>query len=148
MTYMNESGQAAAKLQRMFDLAAADMLVVYDDIDLPLGAVRVRERGSAGTHKGMKSVIRHLGSQDFPRLRIGIQPAAGRAADDIVGYVLGPLRGKAWDALQEGVARAADAAEAFLQSDIHAAMNRFNRRTNSLLPRDGEAKTSTRRIHD
>jgi len=147
MTYMNESGQAVRKLGRMFAFAPERLLLIYDDIDLPLGSIRVRERGSAGTHKGMKSVIQHLGSQEFPRLRIGIR-GAGPARDDIVGYVLRPMRGKALAALQEGVCRAADAAEAFMQSDIHDTMNRFNRRKNSLLPQDEEAKTSTRRIHD
>ena len=69
------------------------MLVIYDDIDLPLGGIRIRERGSAGTHKGMKSVIQHCGSQEFPRLRIGIQ-SPGRKTADIVRYVLTPLRGE------------------------------------------------------
>ncbi len=93
MTYMNESGIAVHKLQRMFDFDLANMLVIYDDIDLPLGDVRIREKGSAGTHKGMKSVIQHSGSQDFPRLRIGIQ-GPGRQAADIVHYVLAPAPGQ------------------------------------------------------
>ena len=69
------------KLSRMFDFEPARMLVIYDDIDLPLGSVRLRERGSAGTHKGMKSVIQHCGSQEFPRLRIGIQDAGHKPAE-------------------------------------------------------------------
>jgi PTH1 family peptidyl-tRNA hydrolase len=148
MTYMNESGQAVQKIRRMFDFDLAAMLVVYDDIDLPLGSIRVREKGSAGTHKGMKSVIQHCGSQDFPRLRIGIHPAAGRAAGDIVRYVLTPLRSKAYQLFQEGITQAADAAQVFLESDIHSTMNVFNRRKNSLLLQKGEAKTSTRRKND
>ncbi len=147
MTYMNESGLAVRKLGRMFAVESEHMLVIYDDVDLPLGAIRLRERGSAGTHKGMKSVIQHLGSQEFPRLRIGIL-GEGPARNNMVNYVLSPLRGKSWTALQEGIERAADAAEVFLQSDIHDTMNKFNRRKNSLLPQDEEAKTSTRRIHD
>lgn len=140
MTYMNESGQAVQKLRRMFDFDLASMLVIYDDVDLPLGGIRIREKGSAGTHKGMKSVIQHVGGQDFPRLRIGIRPAAGAAASDIVRYVLTPLRGKAYTLFQEGIAQAADAAQVFLESDIHSTMNRYNRRKNSLLLRKGEAK--------
>lgn len=147
MTYMNESGLAVRKLTRMFDFEPGQMLVIYDDVDLPLGSIRIRERGSAGTHKGMKSVIQHLGSQEFPRLRIGIR-GEGPASGDIVGYVLRPLRGKPWAALQEGVDHGADAAQAFLQTDIHSTMNTFNRRNNSLLPQAGEAKTSTRRKND
>lgn len=147
LTYMNESGVAVQKLRRMFDFAPAEMLVIYDDIDLPLGSVRLRERGSAGTHKGMKSVIQHLGSQEFPRLRVGIQGANAKPAD-IIRYVLTPLRSKPFIMFQEGVARAADAAETVLESDIHSTMNIFNRRKNSLLLHEEEAKSSTRRKND
>jgi len=147
MTYMNESGLAVQKLRRMFAFAAERLLVIYDDVDLPLGGIRLRERGSAGTHKGMKSVIQHLGITEFPRLRIGIQ-GSGRAGGDIVRYVLTPLRGKRLPLFQEGVARAADAAQTFLETDIHNAMNIFNRRNDSLLLPREEAKPSTRRIHD
>jgi PTH1 family peptidyl-tRNA hydrolase len=147
MTYMNESGLAVQKLQRMFSFEPAEMLVIYDDIDLPLGSVRLRERGSAGTHKGMRSVIQHGGSQEFPRLRIGIENAAARPAD-IIRYVLTPLRGKPYILFQEGVARAAEAAQAILDSDIHSTMNIFNRRKNSLLLQEEEAKSSTRRKND
>lgn len=147
MTYMNESGLAAAKLRRMFDLELADMLVIYDDIDLPLGSVRLRERGSAGSHKGMRSIIQHLGGPEFPRLRIGIHPDRPEVGD-LVHYVLTPLRGGAFAALRGGAERAADAAESVLQSDFHDAMNRYNRRHDSLLPPAGEAKTSTRRTND
>jgi PTH1 family peptidyl-tRNA hydrolase len=147
MTYMNESGQAAAKLRRMFAIDLSRLLVIYDDVDLPLGGVRLRERGSAGTHKGMRSIIQHVGSQEFPRLRIGIQPAGTRSGD-IVRYVLTPLRAKPFAALQEGVVLAADAAESVLQSDIHSTMNIFNRRKHSLLLHEEEAKSSTRRTND
>lgn len=147
MTYMNESGLAVQKLRRMFVFDLPSMLVIYDDIDLPLGGIRVREKGSAGTHKGMKSVIQHVGGQDFPRLRIGIQ-SPGRQPADIVHYVLTPLKGRKFDLLQEGVAKAADAAQAILETDIHSAMNIFNRRKNSLLLQKEEAKTSTRRKNE
>jgi len=147
MTYMNESGMAVQKLCRMFDFEPARMLVIYDDIDLPLGGVRLRERGSAGTHKGMRSVIQHVGSQEFPRLRIGIQ-GAGAKPVDIVRYVLTPLRGKPFILLQEGAARAADAVQSVLETDIHSTMNIFNRRKDSLLLHEEEAKSSTRRKND
>ena len=147
MTYMNESGQAVQKLRRMFDFDLTSMLVIYDDIDLPLGGIRVREKGSAGTHKGMKSVIQHVGGQDFPRLRIGIR-GDGAGSADIVRYVLTPLRGKAFTRFQEGIGLAADAAQVFLENDIHSTMNIFNRRKNSLLLQKGEAKTSTRRKNE
>ncbi len=147
MTYMNESGLAVQKLRRMFDFDLPSMLVIYDDIDLPLGGIRLREKGSAGTHKGMKSVIQHLGGQDFPRLRIGIQ-GDGTQSANIVRYVLTPLRGKAYTMFQEGIVQAADAAQVFLENDIHSTMNIFNRRKNSLLLQKEEAKTSTRRKNE
>jgi PTH1 family peptidyl-tRNA hydrolase len=147
MTYMNESGLAVQKLRRMFDFELSRLLVIYDDIDLPLGSVRLRERGSAGTHKGMRSVIQHVGSQEFPRLRIGIQGANPKPAD-IIRYVLTPLRGRPFALLQEGVAQAADAAQSIIDSDIHSTMNKFNRRKHSLLLQEEEAKSSTRRKND
>jgi len=147
MTYMNESGQAVAKLRRMFALDAGELLVIYDDIDLPLGGVRLRERGSAGSHKGMRSILQHLGSQEFPRLRIGIRPERPEVGD-LVRYVLTPLRGRPLASLRAGAERAADAAEDILQEDIHHVMNRYNRRNNSLLLPQEEAKPSTRRNHD
>ena len=147
MTYMNESGLAVQKLRRMFDFDLPAMLVIYDDIDLPLGGIRLREKGSAGTHKGMKSVIQHCGSQDFPRLRVGIRGDGPKSAD-IVRYVLTPLRGKTYNLFQEGIVQAADAAQVFLENDIHSTMNIFNRRKNSLLLQKEEAKTSTRRKNE
>ena len=146
MTYMNESGQAVQKLQRMFTFEPSRLLLIYDDIDLPLGSIRVREKGSAGTHKGMRSVIQYHGSGDFPRLRIGIQ-GVGPKPNDIIRYVLTPLKGKSYALFQEGIACAAAAAQAFLECDIHSAMNIFNRRKDSLLLPQEEAKTSTRRNH-
>jgi peptidyl-tRNA hydrolase, PTH1 family len=132
MTYMNESGQAVQKLKKMFAFDYSRMLVIFDDIDLPLGAIRIRERGSAGTHKGMKSVIQHSGTQEFPRLRIGIQNP-GRKAANIIHYVLTSFRGEKNEIFKLGILQAADAAEAFLETDILSTMNAFNRRKNSLL---------------
>jgi PTH1 family peptidyl-tRNA hydrolase len=132
MTYMNESGQVLAKLKRMFDFNLARMLVIYDDIDLPLGRIRIRERGSAGSHKGMKSIVQHGGTQEFPRLRIGIRPPQ-HPVSDVVHYVLTALRGEKFAAFTQGVQQAADAALAILDSDIQRTMNMYNRRKDSLL---------------
>ncbi len=132
LTYMNDSGRAVHALRSLYAFDLAEMVVVYDDVDLPLGEVRVRARGSAGTHKGMKSVLAATGSPEFPRVRIGIdRPGRSR---DIVHYVLAPLRGDAWQALQESSARAADAVRTIVQSGVTDAMNAYNRRANSLLP--------------
>ena len=144
MTYMNESGLAVQKLKKMYAFDYAQMLVIYDDIDLPLGHIRIRERGSAGTHKGMKSIIQHSGSQEFPRLRIGIQNP-GQKTSNIIHYVLTSFRGEKNEIFKLGILQAADAAEAILERDIHSTMNTFNRRKNSLLLPSEEAKTSTRR---
>ncbi len=132
MTYMNESGLVLPKLNRMFAFDYAQMLVIFDDIDLPLGHIRIRERGSAGTHKGMKSIIQHSGTQEFPRLRIGIHNP-GRKVSNIIHYVLTALRGEKNEIFKTGIMQAADAAEAILKTDIHNTMNTFNRRKNSLL---------------
>jgi PTH1 family peptidyl-tRNA hydrolase len=132
MTYMNESGLAVHKLQKMFTFDYSRMLVVYDDIDLPLGHIRIRERGSAGTHKGMKSIIQHSGTQEFPRLRIGIQNP-GRKTSNMVHYVLTSFRGEKNEIFKKGILQAADAVEAILETDILSTMNVFNRRKNSLL---------------
>jgi len=132
MTYMNESGQAVQKLKKMFTFDYSRMLVIFDDIDLPLGDIRIRERGSAGTHKGMKSVIQHSGTQEFPRLRIGIQNP-GRKSGNLVHYVLTSFRGEKSELFKLGILQAADAAEAILETDILSTMNTFNRRKNSLL---------------
>ena len=132
MTYMNESGLALPKLKKMFTFDYARMLVIYDDIDLPLGHIRIRERGSAGTHKGMKSIIQHSSTPEFPRLRIGIQPP-GQKVSNIIHYVLTALRGEKNEIFKLGIMQAADAAQALLETDIHSIMNAFNRRKNSLL---------------
>jgi len=132
MTYMNESGLVLQKLKKIFSFDTEQMLVIYDDIDLPLGDIRIRERGSAGTHKGMKSIIQHGGTQEFPRLRIGIQNP-GRKTSNLVHYVLTAFRGEKNEVFKLGILQAADAAQAILETDIHSAMNTFNRRKNSLL---------------
>ncbi|MCX6554381.1 MAG: aminoacyl-tRNA hydrolase [Candidatus Aminicenantes bacterium] len=136
MTYMNESGLALQKLKKIFAFDPAQMLVIYDDIDLPLGHIRIRERGSAGTHKGMKSVIQHCGTQEFPRLRIGIQNP-GRKISNLVNYVLTSFRGEKNEIFKLGIMQAADAAEAILETGMANAMNAFNRRKNSLLLPEG-----------
>jgi PTH1 family peptidyl-tRNA hydrolase len=147
MTYMNESGLVVQKLKKMFTFDYAQMLVIFDDIDLPLGNIRIRENGSAGTHKGLKSIIQHSGSQEFPRLRIGIRNP-GHKTQNIIHYVLTAFRGEKNEIFKLGIMKAADAAQAILETDMHSTMNTFNRRKNSLLLPGEEAKTSTRRNNE
>ncbi len=124
-TFMNDSGQAVAALVRWYKLdPASELLVLYDDLDLPFGTVRLRANGSAGGQNGMKSIIQHLGSQEFPRLRVGIgRPADAREPKD---YVLGNWSREQADKLPELYARVADAAQTFISDGITLAMTRFN----------------------
>ena len=124
-TYMNVIGQAVVSLGQWYKLAPAqELLVIYDELDLPFGTLRLRERGSAGTHNGMKSVVGQLGSQVFPRLRVGI--GQGPPGRDAASYVLGRFTREEQEQVPEIIARAADAAEVVLREGLIAAMNRFN----------------------
>lgn len=123
-TYMNRSGGAIKALVEQLALDLDKLLVVYDDMDLPFGALRMRERGSPGTHNGMRSVVAELNSEDVPRLRIGISQAAPGTARDHVLSEFSPEEEEEVDALVE---RAADAALAWATESATAAMNRYNR---------------------
>jgi PTH1 family peptidyl-tRNA hydrolase len=124
-TYMNNSGQAVTGLRSWYKIdPAAELLVVYDDLDLPFGTLRLRQRGGPGTHNGMRSVVAQLGSQSFPRLRVGIGNAP--TGWDAAAYVLGRFTRDEQAALPEIVSRAADAIELVLRDGFTAAMNRYN----------------------
>jgi PTH1 family peptidyl-tRNA hydrolase len=123
-TYMNLSGQAVGALLRYYKVPLENLLVVYDDVDLPLGTLRLRPGGGSGGQKGMASIIERLGSQDFPRLRVGVGRPPGRmnAAD----YVLEDFTRQEAAILPEILDRAAEAALVFVEDSLDAAMNRFN----------------------
>lgn len=124
-TYMNLSGQAVVGLRQWYHIdPATGLLVVYDDVDLPFGVLRLRERGSAGTHNGMRSIITLLGTQIFPRLRVGIDRPP--AAWDLADYVLGRFTPEQEAQLPDVIRRAADALELVLREGIVIAMNRIN----------------------
>ena len=123
LTFMNASGQAIGELLRYFKIDVADMLVVVDEVQLPLGRLRARARGSAGGHNGLKSVIAHLGN-DFARLRIGV--GRGDARRDLADHVLSKFDKDEADEVERMTARAADAAETFVTEGIAAVMNQFN----------------------
>jgi PTH1 family peptidyl-tRNA hydrolase len=124
MTYMNASGEAVAPLAAFYKIAPADILVVFDDLDLPVGRIRLRPGGGAGGHKGMQSIIKHLGSEAFPRLRIGISRPPGQM--DPAAYVLRPFSSDQEVEMTFVRIRAVDAIEAWLASGIDAAMSQFN----------------------
>ncbi|HEU5342833.1 MAG TPA: aminoacyl-tRNA hydrolase [Ktedonobacterales bacterium] len=125
-TYMNESGMAVSELVRFYKLNLRDLLVVCDDLDLPLARLRLRTRGAAGGQHGLESTIRLLGTNAFARLKIGIgRPTHGR--DENVDFLLSAPRGEERVELDTTIAIAADAALAWVTDGAEAAMNRFNR---------------------
>lgn len=123
-TYMNESGRAVAPLARFYKVAPEEIMVVSDDLDLPQGAIRLRPQGGSGGHKGMHSIIAHLGTADFPRLRVGIGRPPGQM--DPADYVLQDFRPEEEREMAIVRQEAADAIEVWLQEGLPAAMNRYN----------------------
>lgn len=123
LTYMNRSGDSVGPLADYYRIDAADILVVYDDLDLPFGTIRLREKGSAGGHNGMKSLIQHLGS-DLARLRIGVGRPTGRL--DAAAYVLLPFRAEESAELDILLAEAVKAVTTFVTDGIQLAMTRHN----------------------
>lgn len=122
-TFMNLSGEAVVCLARFYRVAPRDLLVIYDDRDLPVGRVRLRETGSAGGQKGMQSIIGMMGTSDIPRLRIGI----GRPEQvDAVDHVLGSFSAAERPLIEEALTRAVEAVEVVLAEGMEAAMNKFN----------------------
>jgi len=121
-TFMNLSGEAVGRLVRRFGVPLEDLLVIHDDMDLPPGKVRIRQRGGSAGHNGVKSIIDSLGSQDFPRIRVGI----GRPDGDEVSYVLSDFTAEEKQVIEEAVSTAADAIHCILTEGIEAAMNRYN----------------------
>ena len=124
MTYMNNSGAAVGALVRRFEIPLSDLCIVYDDIHLDVGVLRMRQKGSDGGQKGMKSIIHHLGTTGFPRLRIGI----GEPVGDLTDYVLTEFSEDEEIEIAHTIDRAVDAIETFVKDDILTAMNQFNRR--------------------
>lgn len=123
-TFMNRSGDAVAPFMRKKGVGIDDLLVAVDDMALPLGTVRLRARGSAGSHNGLKSLIERLGTQDFPRLRIGVGPVpAGR---DWMSFVLGRFPAEAREQVLDVRQRAAGAALHWVAEGVERTMNKFN----------------------
>jgi len=126
LTYMNASGEAVAALLKKLDLAAEDLLVVSDDIDLPVGALRLKPKGSAGGQKGLRSVEAMLGTNEFARLRVGIRGEHYTRENELGDYVLDRFSRSERPTIAAAVDRAADAARVWLTLGIAEAMNRFN----------------------
>jgi len=124
--FVNISGEVVGCLVEKYDVPLSNLLVIYDDLDLPLGKVRIRQSGGSGGHKGMKSIISTLGSEDFPRIRVGIGRPAQDAEDAIVSYVLGDLTAQEEEVIRSAIITVAEAIDCFLTQGIRAAMDKFN----------------------
>lgn len=123
-TYMNLSGEAVGPIARFYKVPPERIVVAFDDLDLPLAALRLRKKGGAGGHNGMRSLIQHLGTEEFPRIRLGI----GRPPGQMPGqaYVLQKFKADEWQAMAATYERAAEAVEAIVTEGMDMAMNRFN----------------------
>jgi len=129
LTYMNRSGQAIRAVTDWFKLPLESVLVIYDDMDLPLGKIRLRLSGSAGGHNGMKSAIAHLSTQNFPRLRIGIgRPQGSSIGNDpaAISHVLGRFSPDETQLMSEALHLVVEAVELSLKQGVEKAMNRYN----------------------
>ena len=124
-TFMNNSGEAVGQAARFYKLPADHVLVVADDISLPLGRLRVRTKGSAGGHNGLKSIIAHLGTDAFPRIKIGVG-APGGGGQEQIDWVLGVPRNQDWETFSDACARAADAAVCYIRNGPERTMEKFN----------------------
>ena len=124
LTYMNKSGVAARETAMYFDVPSENVIVIYDDIDLPLGSIRIRKAGGPGTHNGMKSVVQQLGTKEFARIRIGVGAAEG--SEDLIDRVIGKVPKEEQPVLDKAASEAAAAAEDIVTMGIEKAMSRHN----------------------
>ncbi|EUJ21284.1 peptidyl-tRNA hydrolase [Listeria grandensis FSL F6-0971] len=123
LTFMNLSGECVRPLMDYYDISVDDVMIIYDDLDLPTGKIRLRQKGSAGGHNGMKSLIQHLKTQEFNRIRVGVdRPANG----DIINYVLGDFPKAEQADIIDAIKKSADAVEAWSSKDFAEVMNQFN----------------------
>jgi PTH1 family peptidyl-tRNA hydrolase len=123
LTFMNDSGNAIKKAASFYRVRSENIIIIYDDIDLPVGALRIRGQGGPGTHNGMRSIVSHIG-EGFPRIRIGI----GKSSGDLIGYVLSPPSKEDWKKLCQIVEEAAKAADIIIKDGIEKAMQRYNKK--------------------
>ena len=123
-TYMNLSGEAVRECMDFYKIKPEELIVIYDDVDTDLGNVRIRIKGSAGTHNGMKSVIENISTEEFARIRVGIgKPEDG---EDMISYVIGAIKEEDKEGLEKGVEKAFEAVVISLKENIDIAMNRLN----------------------
>lgn len=121
-TYMNLSGESIREVVDFYKLTCEDIVVIYDDISLDVGRLRIREKGSAGGHNGIKSIIAHLGTDVFPRIKVGV----GQPNVDLVNYVLGKFTDEEMEVLSESIDASTKAVSEIIKYDANTAMNKFN----------------------
>lgn len=123
-TFMNLSGECIKPFVDFYKIPLENVLVIYDDMDIEVGSIKLRKKGGPGTHNGAKSVVHELASEEFPRIRVGI----GKPVDeyDAIDYVIGKIVDNTYEKLEEGIKKAAEAVYEFIKSGIDTAMNKFN----------------------
>jgi len=129
-TYMNKSGLTVKKIMEGRDIKSEHLVVVYDDLDIPLGEIRIRKRGGPGTHKGMSSIVEEIRTEEFPRIRVGLGPLPG--GENAVNYVLSSFDKAEESRLEEGLRKAREALEMILSGEVERAMNTYNQRGQTL----------------
>ncbi len=134
LTFMNLSGAAIVGLLQFYKIAPADLLVIVDEVQLELGRLRTRPSGSAGGHNGLKSIVASIGTEEFPRLRIGV--GRGDARRDLADHVLARFDPDERPVIEDAVRRAADAAEMFISDGVLPVMNTFNRKDDRATERE------------
>ena len=123
-TYMNLSGESIIKFKKFYKIQNKEIIVIYDDIDLDVGKIRLKAKGSSGTHNGMKSVIEHLKTEEFIRVRVGISSPEHK--EDMINYVIGPIPKREKELLDKSTDVAANSVLEILKNGIDSAMNKFN----------------------
>ncbi len=126
-TYMNSSGESVSRLVERFNINLDDLIIIHDDLDLPLAKIRLSHGSSSGGHKGIDSIIKELGSREFIRLRIGIGRPAEASEDEIIAYVLSDFTAEQKKAIAPVIPRVTEALLCLLTEGLEAAMNKFNR---------------------
>ena len=123
-TYMNLSGTAVREFVNFYKLEKQQIIIIYDDMDIEIGTMKIRKKGGPGNHNGMKSVVQEIGTEEFPRVRIGI--GTPKHKNDIINYVIGHITDEEYEILQTGVKKASEAIEEIIKKGIDIAMNKYN----------------------
>ena len=123
-TYMNLSGESIREIVDFYKIQTEDVILIYDDIDIDVGIIKIRKKGGPGTHNGMKSVIKHLGTGDFARVRVGIGSPQNKS--DLINYVIGAISKEEQEKLDLSTTLAKEALIEIIKNDVNTAMNKFN----------------------